>query len=91
MNPTYKEYVFDFADLKLFSFVCTKCQSETILDLTEASRRSPGSCPACGEEFGPVFTEALMKYYDIYRVFTDKQARVKSRIRIRREVNVAEF
>lgn len=91
MNPTYKEYVFDFADLKLFSFVCMKCQSETILDLAESGRRAPRTCPACGEDFGSLFTETVVKYYDVFRVFTEKNVRVQAKVRIRRKVNVAEL
>jgi hypothetical protein len=32
--PTYKEYIFDFEELKLLSAVCRECNSEVILDVT---------------------------------------------------------
>lgn len=90
MNPTYKEYVFDFADLKLISVSCNKCRTETILDVTETYITMPDKC-SCGQEFGQLFSEALESFHRIYKQFTHKETKATARIRIRREINVADF
>ncbi len=45
----------------------------------------------CGNDFDPMFTEALNSFHVAYDRFTAKSARASARIRIRREVNMAEF
>ena len=91
MTATFKEYVFDFSDLHLLSAVCGKCKSEMILDMKEAFTKMPKSCSSCGNDFDPMFTEALNSFHVAYDRFTAKSARASARIRIRREVNMAEF
>jgi hypothetical protein len=91
MNPTYKEYVFDFADLKLLSIVCNKCKTEIIFDVTETDTKMLKYCPSCDENFGGLFLEALTKFHRAYMYLTEKDVKATARIRIRREVNVAEF
>ncbi|MGA2527222.1 MAG: hypothetical protein ABSF79_11480 [Smithellaceae bacterium] len=91
MTPTYKEYVFDFADLKLLSAVCLNCHAETIFDMTTAFNKVPKSCPFCYEDFSPFFTEALTAFYTAYKQFTAQNAKASARIRIRRELTVSEF
>jgi hypothetical protein len=95
MNPVFKEYVFDFKDLNLMSIVCIKCGAEIIHDMArkELLNLSPSCqfCPSCNDNYGPLFSEALTSLHKVYRHLTDKSARATVRIRIRREVNVAEF
>jgi hypothetical protein len=71
MNPTFKEYAFDFIDLKLISVSCKRCKTEIILDVTEPHIKMPRHC-SCGKDFGLLFIEALESYYRIYKQFTDK-------------------
>jgi transposase-like protein len=91
MNPTFKEYVFDFAELKLLGAVCLKCQTETIIDVTNTSMHEPQRCASCGIKFSDRFVTSLRSFCKIYENFTDKDADATVRIRVRREVNVADL
>jgi len=90
MVPTFKEYAFDFAELKLISIVCKKCKSEIILDVMDINFRTPRACPSCREEFASLFTDALNSFHSAYSNFT-RSENASARIRIRREVNLPEF
>ena len=91
MVPTFKEYVFDFQDLKLLGAVCGQCGAETILDVSDAHKKMPKFCPSCGNDFDTLYWQALQDFHAAYSRFTDKTTKAKARIRIRREVNVSEF
>jgi len=92
MVPTFKEYVFDFAELKLLSAVCKKCSSEIILDVTDKNLRIPNSCPSCHQEFDSVFTNALKSFFSAYsNLMGIENPQASARIRIRQKVNVSEL
>lgn len=93
MNPTYKEYVIDFADLKLLSIVCKNCKAEIILNIDESDlyEKMPRVCIVCGEDFGKSLTESMIYFQKSYKQFTDKLSKANARMRIRREVNAVEF
>lgn len=91
MNPIFKEYVIDFADLKLVSVVCKKCQTEIILDMTGDLKLIPNICQSCGGVINEVFIEALTSFYKIYRYLGGKDPGASARIRIRQEAKVSEL
>ena len=94
MSPTYKEYVFDFADLNLISVVCGHCKCEAIVDASNALAKMPDTCSSCTTPFQPPFTVALRSFHDAYQAFIKTTGRgdaATARIRIRREVNTTEF
>lgn len=90
MNPVFKEFVIDFADLKLISVTCRKCNTEIIFDVTKADIKMPSECP-CGEGYGDFFISALNGFHDAYAKFTHQKVRAMAKIRIRREANLTEF
>jgi Fe-S cluster biogenesis protein NfuA len=67
MSPTHKEYVFDFADLKLLSVVCGHCKCETIVDASNASSQMPGACSSCKKTFGTPIWNALSSFVQTYQ------------------------
>ena len=91
MNPIFKEYVIDFADLKLVSVVCKKCKTEIIIDMTGKRMTIPNVCQACGNIINQVFLEALSTFYGIYRHLSGTDPSASARIRIRQESSLAEF
>ncbi len=94
MTPTFKEYVFDVAELKLLSIVCEKCGAEVIIDISvsDTKARIPRGCPSCGDEFAPLFYDGLNSFLTAYSKLTaSEKPHASARIRIRREVNFADF
>jgi hypothetical protein len=90
MTPLYKEYVLDFADLKLIGIVCKKCKSETILDVSDSNMKKPKICPSCREDFETPFLEALNEFQSAYLRFTAKNTFACARIRILSEAKIPE-
>jgi hypothetical protein len=88
VTPLYKEYVLDFADLKLLGIVCKKCKAETILDMSDTNVRKPSGCPSCKEGFETPFMEALRDFQSAYLRFTAKTELACARIRIRSEAKI---
>lgn len=91
MNPVFKEYVIDFADLKLVSVVCGKCKTEIIIDMTGELILIPNVCQSCGNLINQVFLDALTSFYKIYKYLSAKDLNSSARIRIRQESNMSEF
>ena len=91
MNPIFKEYVIDFADLKLVSVICKKCKTEIIIDMTGELINIPNVCQACGNLINAVFLDALTSFYNIYKYLAGKDPSASARIRIRHEANMANF
>ena len=90
MTPLYKEYVLDFADLKLLGIVCRKCNVETILDLSDQNARKPSHCPSCQGDFDGLFTQALNDLHNSYLRLTEKTRSASVRIRIRSDAKMPE-
>ena len=91
MNPVFKEYVIDFADLSLISVVCKKCKAEIIIDMAGERPIFPDLCQSCGNLFDPGFVEAVRTLYNIYKHLINKDINALTRLRIRQEVNVSEL
>jgi hypothetical protein len=91
MNPIFKEYVIDFADLKLISIVCKKCKTETIIEVTSELRNFPNVCQSCGNVINEVFIEAITSYYKIYNFLAGKNLGALARVRLRQEANMSEL
>jgi hypothetical protein len=73
MVATFKEFVFDFNDLKL-SIVCENCKTEITIDASKPPFKLPQKCGPCNHEFGEVFFEAIEDFCSACKVFSDKEA-----------------
>jgi hypothetical protein len=92
MSPNYKEYAFEFDDLRLLSIVCGTCKCEMIIDLSTGRCHIPNTCSACKTDFDEAFKIGLHAFRDAYLNFSNAarpEIAAKARIRIRREI--AEF
>jgi hypothetical protein len=83
---TYKEYVFDLADVKFMSVVCGRglCKGEAIVNASNASAPTiPRACPSCKNNFEP---ESVLSDFSTFRnlvkTAVDRDA-TTGRIRIR--------
>lgn len=92
MVAAFKEYVFDFADLKLLSIVCKNCNTEMIIDISNPSSKLPERCAPCKTEFDENFTQALHDFYSAYSTFANKNTKrsVGARIRVHSELKASE-
>jgi len=96
VSPTHKELIFDFADLKLISVVCKgangkPCSAEIIMDVSVAFKEMPRACPVCGNQFDALFDSALESFQSAYKNFTKAEGNTIARLRIRRQIDSAEF
>jgi hypothetical protein len=90
MVAAFKEYVFDFADIKL-SVICEQCHAETIIDLSSNKSRMFEYCHACRNKFDDNFIRALYDFQSAYLGFTTKvQRSVSAHIRVRSELKASE-
>jgi hypothetical protein len=87
MVAAFKEYIFDFTDLRL-SLLCSQCGSEIIIDLSNSSSRLPEKCGTCKNFFDENFKAALNDFYSAYAVFSDKKTNktISAHIRVRSEL-----
>lgn len=92
MVAAFKEYIFDFEDLKL-SILCKHCHTEMIIDISESSSKLPDRCIPCKNEFDENFNRALRDFYSAYMTFTNRNAdkrSVSARIRVHCELKASE-
>jgi hypothetical protein len=85
---TSKEYVFDFADLKLLNIVCENCHTETIIDISNPSSKLPIMCHPCKSNFDDKFKNALGNFQSAYLTLakSSKERPLLTRIRVRCEL-----
>lgn len=93
MVAAFKEYIFDFEDMKLLSIVCENCHTETIIDLSRPESKIPKRCEPCKSDLKPNFHQALHEFHRAYYVLADKSATgpASARIRVQRELTASEF
>ncbi len=83
MVAAFKEYVIDFADLKL-SIVCNKCQTEMIIDPANMHNlKLLERCTACRNEFDENFKRALNDFLSAQLTFSKKANNLPATARIR--------
>ena len=93
MVAAFKEYVFDFEELKLLSITCSNCNTETIVDLSKPSSKLPYRCTPCNVNFDAEFHIAITAFHSAYKTLKEKKEEIplKARIRIQYELKASEF
>lgn len=72
MVATFKEYVFNFTDLKL-SIVCKNCNTEIIIDASKPPLNLPTKCSPCKHPFDDAFYEAINHFCLACKAFSNKE------------------
>jgi len=82
MVAMFKEFIFDFTDLKL-SITCANCNTEIIIDVSRPLLELPKKCGPCKHLFDEEFYEAIDRFCSAYKVFSDKKTERAFTARIR--------
>lgn len=92
MVAAFKEYVFDFADLKLLSIICVNCGTEVIVDVSNPALKLPEKCGPCKHNFDEDFKSAIEDFHSAYTTFSNKniERSVSARIRVHSELKASE-
>lgn len=87
MVVIFKEFVFDFTDLKL-SIICSNCKTEITIDASIPPFDLPRKCVPCKHEFDEPFFEAIQHFCLACKIFSDKKVEraFLARMRIHSEV-----
>ena len=64
------ELIVDFAELRVLSIPCPKCQTRVRLDCGDLEANVPQECPGCGREYGESFRSGLHSFRELYRKFS---------------------
>jgi hypothetical protein len=87
MVAVFKEFIFDFTDLKL-SIICENCNTEVIIDTSKPPFKLPNRCVPCNHPFDETLFDAIKKFCSACTIFSDKKAErvFLARIRIHSEL-----